>query len=61
MARKIAGGFGEQAAFALALSYLMMPLIPVIPACRAKDAAAPNRRTKDDRKGRKSAKPLAVP
>ena len=38
MARKIAGGFGKQAAFALALACLLMP---VMPASRAEDAAAP--------------------
>ena len=38
MARKIAGGFGQQAAFALALVCLFMP---VMPAPRAEDAAAP--------------------
>ncbi len=35
MARKIAGGFGKQAAFALALCWFLMP------ACRAEDLGAP--------------------
>jgi acyl-CoA thioesterase I len=39
MARKIAGGFGKQAAFALALACLFMP---VMPAPRAEDGAAPS-------------------
>jgi hypothetical protein len=38
MARKIAGGLGQQAAFALALACL---LIPVMPAPRAEDLDAP--------------------
>jgi acyl-CoA thioesterase-1 len=38
MARKIAGGFGTKAAFALALACLFMP---VMPACRAEDLGAP--------------------
>ena len=38
MARKIAGGLGKQAAFVLALVCLFMP---VMPAPRAEDAAAP--------------------
>jgi acyl-CoA thioesterase I len=35
MARKIAGGFGKQAAFVLALACLLMP------ACHAEDLGAP--------------------
>ena len=38
MARKIAGGIGKQAAIAAALACLSMP---VMPACRAEDAAVP--------------------
>jgi hypothetical protein len=38
MARKIAGGFGQQAAFVLALACLLMS---VMPAPRAEDLAAP--------------------
>ncbi len=38
MARKIAGGFGNKAAFALALGCLLMP---VMPAPRAEDLGAP--------------------
>jgi hypothetical protein len=41
MARKIAGGFGQQAAFALALACLLMPIVPVIPAPHAEDLGAP--------------------
>ena len=42
MARKIAGGLGQQAAFALALACLFMPVImPVLPAPRAEDLGAP--------------------
>jgi acyl-CoA thioesterase I len=41
MARKIAGGFGQQAAFALALACLFMPVVPVVPAPRAEDLGAP--------------------
>ena len=39
MARKIAGGFGQQAAVALALACLLMPAMPVIPVPHAKDLA----------------------
>jgi hypothetical protein len=41
MARKIAGGFGQQAAFALALACLLMPVMPVMPAPHAEDVSAP--------------------
>jgi hypothetical protein len=41
MARKIAGGLGQQAAFALALACLFMPVLPVMPAPRAEDLGAP--------------------
>jgi lysophospholipase L1-like esterase len=41
MARKIAGGFGKQAAIALALGCLLMPVMPVMPALRAEDLGAP--------------------
>jgi acyl-CoA thioesterase I len=42
MARKIVGGLGQHAAFALALACLFMPVImPVLPAPRAEDLGAP--------------------
>jgi hypothetical protein len=41
MARKIAGGFGQQAAFALALACLLMVVMPVMPAPHAEDLGAP--------------------
>jgi hypothetical protein len=44
MARKIAGGLGKKAAFALALDCL---ILQVISAPRAEDLGAPNHRTGD--------------
>jgi hypothetical protein len=41
MARKIAGGFGQQAALALALACFLMPAMPVMPAPHAEDLGTP--------------------